>query len=77
MPRHGDCKHFVPEGANSASSEGMCLAHMDEEGMPQIVNIFKDVDNCKEYEPAERIRTDHAEFLNISSVRAARGFDEK
>ncbi len=77
MPRHGDCKHYVPEGANMCASEGLCMAHMDEMGMPDIVNLYDDIGDCKDYEALERVRTDHAEFAYGLDVRGVKGFEEK
>jgi hypothetical protein len=77
MPRHGDCKHFIPDTANMAASEGMCMEIAGDDGMPEIVNVFEDIKNCKKYEVAERIKTNTSEFTWDKNVRATRGFDEK
>ena len=77
MPKHGDCKHFLPETTNVAASEGMCEAKRDEDGLPEFVNMYDDIGDCELYEPAERIRTNSSEFTWDKNVRAARGFDEK
>ncbi len=77
MPRHGDCKHFIPDTANMAASEGMCMEMADEDGMPAIVNIFDDATDCKKFEEAKRIKTNTSEFTWDKDVRAVRGFTEK
>lgn len=77
MPRHGDCKHFIPDTANMAASEGMCMEMADADGMPKIVNVYDDINNCEKYEAAERIKTNTSEFTWDKDVRAVRGFDEK
>jgi hypothetical protein len=77
MPRHGDCKHFIPDTANMAASEGMCMEIAGDDGMPEIVNVFEDIKKCEKYEVAERIKTNTSEFTWDKNVRATRGFDEK
>ena len=77
MPRHGDCKHFLPDRTNAAAEEGVCLAILDEESMPLIVNVYGDIEGCDKFEALERVRTDHSQFSWQSDVRAGRGFDEK
>ncbi len=77
MPRHGDCKHFIPDTANMAASEGMCMEVAGDDGMPEIVNVYEDIKNCKKYEVATRIKTNTSEFTWDKDVRAVRGFDEK
>ncbi len=77
MARHGDCKHFIPDTANMAASEGMCMEMADEDGMPAIVNVFEDIKGCEKYDEATRIKTDTSEFTWDKDVRAVRGFEEK
>jgi len=75
--RCGDCKHFVVDGVASASSEGVCLAHIGDDDMPDVANVYADATNCKEFEELKRVHTDHSEFTWQKDQRAMRGFTEK
>ena len=77
MPKHGDCKFFIPETTNAAASEGLCDVRRDEEDLPMFVNMYDDIEGCELYEAAERIRTNASEFTWDKNIRVARGFEEK
>ena len=77
MRRCGDCKHFVVDGANSAASEGVCMAKIGDDFMPEIADVYNNADKCEKFEELERVRTDHSEFTWEPGQRAMAGFDEK
>jgi len=76
--RCGDCKNFIVDGANSAATEGICNAFIDDEGMPAIADVYdKKAEKCERFTEQDRIRTDHSEFTWEPTQRAMKGFDEK
>ena len=77
MSRCGDCKNFLPQGANSAANTGLCKGILDEDGLGQETDIYKDAADCPKYEGMDRVRTNVSEFMYNSNLRVGRGFDEK
>ncbi|MGB2799386.1 MAG: hypothetical protein WBC82_06045 [Dehalococcoidia bacterium] len=78
MPRCGDCKSFHPEGANPAANTGLCVAFLDEDGLPKITDLYMDASECEKFTPLDRVRTKTSEFMSSDpKLRIARGFDEK
>ncbi len=75
MPRCGDCVHFRASGAQNT---GLCIAFLDEEGIPEMTDIYMDTSECPKFSPLDRIRTRTSEFMSGDPyLRIARGFDEK
>ena len=77
MPRCGDCENFLPQGANSAASIGICKGILEEDGLGKEVNMYADIENCPEYKELDRVRTNVSEFMNSRNLRMGKGFDEK
>ena len=75
MPRCGDCSHFNAIGAQNT---GLCRAFLDEDGIPNMADIYMDASECSEFTQQDRIRTRTSEFMSTDRhLRLARGFDEK
>jgi len=78
VPVCGDCKSFQPEPANPAANTGLCLAFLDEDGLPKMADLYADASECPKFTPLDRIRTKTSEFMSTDRhLRIARGFDEK
>jgi len=77
MPTCGDCMSFHPEGANAAANTGLCVAFLDEDGLPKMTDLYMDASGCPKFTPLDRIRTKTSEFMGDPYLRIARGFDEK
>ena len=77
MPRCGDCKEFMPNVLNTASSMGVCKGILDDDGMGKEVDMYADIDSCVMYVEHDSIRTNVSEFMSIQNMRMAKGFDEK
>ncbi len=77
MPKCGDCQSFSPEPANPAANTGLCLAFLDEDGLPTPADLYADASDCPKFTAMDRVRTRTSEFMGDPHLRIARGFEEK
>ncbi|MDY6916633.1 MAG: hypothetical protein SVP26_01615 [Chloroflexota bacterium] len=77
MPKCGDCNNFQPVGANPAANTGLCVALLDEDGLPKPTDLYADASECPKFDAMDRIRTKTSEFMGDHYLRIARGFDER
>ena len=62
MPVCGHCESFHPAGASLAANTGLCLAFLDEDGLPKMADLYADASECPKFVPLDRIRTKTSEF---------------